>query len=551
MSDIIKRIESADLTPEEFNKISSELAEYNELENEIRKRKARQNVNDFIEYVIKDKETKLPVIQGDIHRFVQKELSEYQRVMIGLPREHGKTTQLIGKILDELGRNPDLRIKIISANDVQAGKRVTAIKNHIEFNKQYHEIYPDVKPMYGHWGKTSFTIEREIIDANPTLEGAGVLSTGTGDRADWIIFDDPCDMKNSILDSAQRPKVYESIVNVWLNLLAPSGRVSWLFTPWHNDDAAARFKKDRIFEVIERYVDKQFTPVWPEKWGKEQLIERWKTIKDRAFGRGFRGEELSDEEKVFKNIHAYRDYDISMEDVEETPGQFTIAGVDLAISKRKDSAYTVIFGLKVDEDGNKAPVNILRKKIGSTATAAWILYCWIRYDYDTIVVEGNAYQQSIDEWIEFFHNSLKQYVKVDKDEKGRPIYKVDEEGLDKVYTNNKSLSSDITPVEWHDMKPYLVRGCLGTPYVKSFITGRNKADEVIGLPGLAADISSGSWVIPSKGCEIGCECEICSWVNEMDGYQMDGTSVTTKDIIMAAWFASGEVRSGDIGIRMV
>jgi hypothetical protein len=540
-----------DWSPKNKIKLLETLRQKNSLNQDCPKRnKAYSDINYFIENTIKDKETKEYIRQGSIHEKLQSAIDVNRWLMFGMPREHGKTTQTIGRILYEIGKNTDLRIKIISSNDKQAGKRVSAIKDFIQFNKDYQYFFPNVKPMKGMWGKTSFSVEREIIDSNPTIEGAGVLSTGAGDRADIIVFDDPCDMRNSIQEPALRDKVYQSITNVWLNLLSPNGKVIWIYTPWHEEDAAALFKKSGTFHVIEHYIDHQFTPVFPEKWGKKELIERHAIILDRAFGRGFRGEAISDEERVFKNIESIRDYSLSLKDIEQIDSSLKIAGVDLAISKRKGSAYTVIFGIMVDEDGNKSPIDIIRKKISSTATAAWILYSWIRYGYDTIIVEANAYQQSLEEWIEFFHNSLKIHVKIKK-ENNKTVYEINEKALDRLYSDNKSLSSDVSPVEWAMMKPYLAKGALGTPYIKPFVTGRQKADEIIGVPGFAADLASGSWILPSKGCDVGCDCEICNWVREMNSYQMDGQTSSTKDIIMAAWFAASEIRAGDFSIRVV
>jgi hypothetical protein len=65
-------------------------------------------------------------------------------------------------------------------------------------------------------------------------------------------------------------------------------------------------------------------------------------------------------------------------------------------------------------------------------------------------------------------------------------------------------------------------------------TGKQKADETIGLPGLAAKMSNGAWIIPSAeehGAD--CVCAWCAWMNEMMLYPGGATT----DTIMAMWFA--------------
>jgi len=598
------------------------------------------------------------------------------------------TTNIIGRTLKEIGDNPNICIKIVSADDALAGKRVTTIKNYIEFDKRFQAVYPMIQPYRGNWGKTSFNVVRDIIEPNPTLEGcltgdtlidmpcdrnkypngipiknltgkknflvysyskkdkrivcdkakkvwktgkdivyeinyewvtgkgkkqgsikatanhlfmlrngeykrldnleagdklmpfgkyanpqiisikkigvrnvydmevennhnfaangiivhnSGVLTTGAGDRADILILDDPVNLKNAIAQPAMRDIVYEAISNVWLNLLSPNGKVIWIGTPWHKDDAMHRMMENPAFKVIQIYVDDKFTPVFPEKWGKKELMARREMIKSRAFARGFQGKVLSDDERLFGMMDKYKDNTLSIEDVNDIEG-LNIAGVDLAISEKDGNAYTVIFGMKIDDDGNKAPVNILRKRISSKATVAYLLALWKKYDYQIIVVEANVYQKAIIEWIDFFHATLKTYVEFDKNINK---FVMKSSGMDSFYKT--FLMDDIDMVDWQWMKPYLMHGALGMPYIKPFVTGRNKADETIGLPGFASDIRSGKWIIPSNGCDIDCDCNVCKWVKELEDYP----NTRYKDVLMASWFANSALDEIGMSIKEV
>ena len=51
----------------------------------------------------------------EIHRDLQNHLSAHRLALVELPRDHGKTTQVCLRVLWELGRNPDSRIKIVCA----------------------------------------------------------------------------------------------------------------------------------------------------------------------------------------------------------------------------------------------------------------------------------------------------------------------------------------------------------------------------------------------------------------------------------------------------
>lgn len=518
--------------------------------------KARTNPNDFIEYVIKDTKTQKAVIQGQVHRDLQTVFTNHKKVIIGLPRFHGKTVQIIGRALFEIGKNPDIIIKIIGPDETSANRRVETIKSYIENSKEYHEVFPNVKSKKGSWGKTSITVQRDVDSSDPTIEGKGIFSTGTGGRSQLTILDDICSMENTLTNPAQRPKVYDNLTNVWLNQIHSDDNVWWVHTPWHTQDATSLYKKVGKYHIFERYVSADFTPVWPEYWTKEDLKNKLEIDLNnniRAFDRGYRGKAMSDEEKVFKNLEQIRDYELSADDVEAMDG-IVCAGVDLALSKKDNAAYTVIFIMKMDEKGNKAPLFILRKKIGSVATAAWILALYGRYNIDTYVVENNAYQSSLIEWIDILHSTFKNYMRVEikkaeksetvfkKQKKDKIIYHIDNDSLDKFYRN--SLSADINSVEWDFMKKHLHKAILKDPYIISFRTGSNKADELIGIPGFAGDIAN-KWVIPSKGCNLGCDCNFCAWFAEMDDYPI----AATKDIVMASWFANRGLDSFDFEVR--
>jgi hypothetical protein len=68
----------------------------------------------------------------------------------------------------------------------------------------------------------------------------------------------------------------------------------------------------------------------------------------------------------------------------------------------------------------------------------------------------------------------------------------------------------------------------------SHTTGRQKADEQIGLPGLAAKIAHGGWLIPSdEPHTVDCTCPWCAWLSELRSYPVGQHS----DTVMAMWFA--------------
>ena len=82
-------------------------------------RKARVDPVAFVRYLLMDP-AGAPDPLPEIHRDLQNHLSAHRLALVELPRDHGKTTQVCLRVLWELGRNPDSRIKIFCASEAIA-----------------------------------------------------------------------------------------------------------------------------------------------------------------------------------------------------------------------------------------------------------------------------------------------------------------------------------------------------------------------------------------------------------------------------------------------
>jgi len=91
------------------------------------------------------------------------------------------TTSVLGRVLWELGNNPNLLIKIVCASEEQAKKRIAFLRRHIETNKNLHLLFPHLKPQPDSaWSTTQLYVERDLISPDPSVEAAGVLGSFTG-----------------------------------------------------------------------------------------------------------------------------------------------------------------------------------------------------------------------------------------------------------------------------------------------------------------------------------------------------------------------------------
>ncbi len=78
-------------------------------------RQARIDPSTFLRYLLMAPGVRDPM--APVHTELQNHLSTHRHALVELPRDHGKTTQVCLRVLWELGRDPNLRIKIVCASE--------------------------------------------------------------------------------------------------------------------------------------------------------------------------------------------------------------------------------------------------------------------------------------------------------------------------------------------------------------------------------------------------------------------------------------------------
>lgn len=211
-------------------------------EQELKRRAAASDTNGFVEFIMRDNQTGEPIRQEAIHRSWQAHVERCKErgkfCLILAPWGHGKSEQMaIARPLFELGRNPNLRIKIVTNTPEFAQARLQTIQQYIDKSLQYRAVFPNIQPAHKEdWNKHKLVVERETYAEDGSVEAYGVFQTATGGRADMLIFDDIVDLNNAVLNSAMRPKVIEVFHNVWLPRLEPGGFAIYIATRWHMED---------------------------------------------------------------------------------------------------------------------------------------------------------------------------------------------------------------------------------------------------------------------------------------------------------------------------
>jgi hypothetical protein len=235
-----------------------------------------------------------PIEPAPVHERLQQFLTDHPRALVELPRDHGKSFQVCGRILWELGRNPALRVKVVCATEAVAGERSRFLRDAIANNPRVRWVFPHLKPGRP-WAAEAFAVARPAEVIGPSVAAFGIGAGSTGTRADLLVCDDVVDVR-SLHSRAERDRVADYFANNLMNLLEPDGRFWGLFTPWHLDDLNARLKRNPAYALFREAVGPDFEPVWAEKWPPEKLRARKDEIGSASFARGYRLVPIADED---------------------------------------------------------------------------------------------------------------------------------------------------------------------------------------------------------------------------------------------------------------
>jgi hypothetical protein len=461
------------------------------LEEDIQILLARENPNDFCRYVMQwDQQDFHEEWQGIFYHPEWNPTGHPKALILG-PRDHGKSSQLsIARVLWELGKNHDLRIKLIAQSDEKAADRLFEISDNLRKNERLHKVFPALKPaLEGTWTKHKIIVERSKVMADASVEALGITSTATGGRADLEVFDDPIDFRNAIQYPAMRKVVKKTFYSVWINLLEPEGRMIYIGTAWHLDDLTHELMGNpAYYSKVYKAIQDDGRPLWGSKWSLEQLMKRMGEIGEREFQRQFLNVALSADETLFPLEPLLSNcFDTSLEFGKMYPWIFELpryVGVDLAVGTSTDAAYTVIFVIAWDAVRRKRiPLEIVRKRMTAPQTVRELFKINDKWSPKITMVENNAYQQTLIQWMHEFDPEKKMLI-----------------------------------------KPF---------------TTLSKADPETGLPGLSLEFEQSGWIIPRAGNHsFACQCPICLWLEEMETYPIG----RSKDILMASWFASEPIR---------
>jgi predicted phage terminase large subunit-like protein len=283
---------------------------------------------------------------------------ETHRLHLEAPREHAKTTAVSVKyVLWRVGRDPNLRVVVISRTGALAASINREVRRNIENNPRFRRVFPEVEPD-SPWGDEQFQVKRSSIMKSPTFYGTGLEGSVTGIRGDLLILDDPFDL-NEVRTQAQRDKVRDWINSVTVSILPPSGEMICVGTRWHEEDYwGGLLEKSvekggdwvcKVYRAVENYEDppSEWRVLWPQRWSAEALEKRRRDVGSLMFRSLYQNDPFGLQGAVFKRDWLSY-YDPAMLNATVTRHLDYIMAVDPAIGESVSADRTAIVTIAVN-----------------------------------------------------------------------------------------------------------------------------------------------------------------------------------------------------------
>lgn len=454
---------------------------------------AREDPAAFAEYVLRTEATNEPVVLSRAHEAWHDAMSKHERLVIWSHVEAGKTSLIsIGRVLWELGRNPNLRIAIVCASAPMASKILTTIQRYIETSEELHRVFPLLRRSRRRrdpWNSLALTVERTHRMKDPSVTAAGIRSPSIlGSRYDLLIFDDVLTYTNT--------RTFEAMDEVthWarttpLGRLTTKARVWCVGNVWNPRDFLHKLTKESGYRWLRIPVaNANGIPLWPEAWPAERIARAREDLGPSEFARQLLCVPANDEgarfsrEAVDLAIRRGEGYRcLEQIDPDDMPAGWTIwTGVDLAIGLGNSNDYCAFVTVLLWADGTRQVVRVKRARMLGEEIVREIEHIDQAFG-GTIVVENNAAQ-----------DYLVQFAR-------------------------------------RDTRATIV----------AFRTGRQKAHPEAGVEGIATELAAGKWVIPSSGGVLSPGVEFL--VQGMFAYR-SSPRVHTSDPLMALYFARETLR---------
>lgn len=307
---------------------------------------------------------------------IHKEIAEFlerstgpdglHRSLLLIPRGHLKSTLVtVCWTIQQILRNPNIRILISTGYLENAKSFLREIKSHFERSEKFRALFGDYVNADDKWTETQVVVKaRTEIRKEPTIQVSSVDKSVVSQHYDLIIGDDLVNREN-INTKEQRQKVQLYYKDLY-DLVEPKGSMVFIGTRWHHDDLYGRIIRDnamaKSFDVFVRTVwadQAARVPLFPLKFTPDYIDTLRRDKGPYEFSSQYMNDPTDDEDADFK-----RDW-IRVEPLyklEAAPLAVYVT-IDPAMTKSEGADYTGIVVNGVDEMGSWRILRAYRKRL--------------------------------------------------------------------------------------------------------------------------------------------------------------------------------------------
>jgi len=345
--------------------------------------------------------------------FIQDNEGQWKKLVL-LPRGHFKSSVVtVGYSLWRIARDSKVRILIANATFPLASTFLSQIKDHIQRNDKFKQLFGDLYSSADKWSEQAITVKREesYERKEPTVTAFGIGGNLVSQHYDVVLLDDLVNRENT--HTADRIYDVMMFYKDVLDLLEPGGTLIIVGTRWHEADlygwlmdednpvhhefkTLLRTAVEGDYEIV-RGADGRFKIeggelLMPTKFTREHLE---KLINEKGlaeFSSQYMNDPVPKEDSIFKWDWKYYEED-DMRDKEVThfiscdPAFFDPA------SKTRDLDYTAFVVVAVDADNNWWIRDIVRERMQPKEILDMIFELDAFWKPKTFAIESVAYQK--------------------------------------------------------------------------------------------------------------------------------------------------------------
>lgn len=449
----------------------------------------RNDVNAFCEFVMMDDATGQAIEQSPFHLRLQRELTQHRQIVVMSHPDSGKTNNIaVGRVLWELGRDPNKRIMLLYNAEDSAMKTLSTIRKYIESSEELKCVFPHLKRGHETWKDDSIIVARTAYSRDPSVTAVGYNSRRIqGSRIDLLIIDDLLDAQVTATES-QRRKLSSWVKSTVLTRLTINAMVAFLTNAWHPRDLAHEFVNERGWHLIKRPIRDPDGKIWWWRWTEDRLSLIRKSLGALEYARSYECDPRDDGSRVFRPEHVEHALKrgqgyACLHRLSIMPDNaIIVTGVDVAAGDdtKKQGAKTVLTSVYFHPNQDR---QIVRIRAGRWRA---------RQIIDEVNACGHIFHRN--HWIVVETNNVQRWL------------------LDLAQEHEMDVGVTLVP----------------------FQTGRNKLDPRFGVASMSAEFEAHRWILPSS-CEREDEtAEIEALVAQMIDYVPEAH---TGDHLMSLWFA--------------